>query len=198
MTLVRAHWTTGAARPKSPVASRRARAARAVCQCGAVPDAEAAYHKLVSSIEYPMLIVTTATETERSGCLVGFSTQASMRPPRFLVFLSKSNHTTEVASLARILVVHFLQEDNHDLASLFGEETGDEVDKFAHCDWHRGPGGSPILAGVAGWIAGPVLGRFDMGDHVGHLIDLDEAHAGETGRQLGSQEVRDLEPGHPA
>jgi flavin reductase (DIM6/NTAB) family NADH-FMN oxidoreductase RutF len=163
-----------------------------------VPEAEDAFRELVSSIEHPMLIVTAATDSERAGCLIGFSTQASMHPPRFLVLISKKNHTMGVAARAPTLVVHFLREDNDDLAALFGEETGDEVDKFARCRWHPGPGGVPVLSGVAGWIAGPVLGRFDMGDHVGHLIDLGEAHVGALGPQLGSQEVRDLDPGHPA
>lgn len=172
--------------------------ARAAANLDAVPDPHDAFDAIVSSIEYPMLIVTVATETERSGCLVGFSTQASMHPPRFLVLISKLNHTMAVASHAATLAVHFLRDDNGDLASLFGEETGDEIDKFARCEWHPGPGGEPVLEGVAGWIVGPVIARFDMGDHVGHLIDVASAYAGDIGPQLGAQEVQDLEPGHPS
>lgn len=163
-----------------------------------MPEVEDAFHALVSATEYPMLIVTAATEAERSGCLVGFSTQASIRPARYLVLISKANHTLGVASRAASLVVHFLRDDNHDLAALFGEETGDAVDKFARCRWEPGPGGAPVLDGVAGWLAGRVLDRFDMGDHVGHLLEVDWASAPRIGPQLGAHEVRDLTPGHPA
>lgn len=161
-------------------------------------DPEGPLHELVSAIEYPMVIVTAATESERSGCLVGFSTQASISPPRFLALISKANHTSAVAARSPSLVVHFLRRDNHDLASLFGEETGDETDKFSRCEWRPGPDAIPVLAGVAGWVAGPVQGRFDFGDHVGHLIEVTEARAERTGPQLGAHDVRDLEPGHPA
>ena len=156
------------------------------------------FQELVSTLEYPMLIVTASTETERSGCLVGFSTQASISPQRYLVLISKANHTCGVAARASSLVVHFLREDNHDLAELFGEETGDEVDKFTRCRWHQGPDGTPVLDGVAGWLAGPVRERFDLGDHVGHLLDVVETQALRPGRQLGVQAVHDIEPGHPA
>jgi hypothetical protein len=50
---------------------------------------------------------------------------------------------------------------------------------------------------LAGWIAGAVVGRFDRGDHVGHLIDVTGAHAGDIGPQRGAQEVLGLEPGRP-
>jgi len=161
-------------------------------------EASEAFGALVSRIEYPMLIVTVAVGSERSGCLVGFATQASIDPPRLLVFLSKRNRTIEVARRATTLAVHFLHENNAELAALFGEETGDRTDKFAQCRWSEGPGGTPVLWGVAGWVAGPILGRFDTGDHVGHLIAVAHGVTEHPGPQLGFQAVRDLEAGHPA
>jgi flavin reductase (DIM6/NTAB) family NADH-FMN oxidoreductase RutF len=163
-----------------------------------MPDPIEEFQRLVAGIDYPMFVVTVAADGERSGCLVGFATQASMSPPRMLVLLSKLNHTLEVASHSEVLVVHFLDEQNRPLASIFGEETGDEVDKFAQCSWDEGPAGTPILTDAAGWMAGRVLARFDAGDHVAHLLDVVDARARRTGRPLSFQDVRDLEPGHPA
>ena len=156
------------------------------------------FHSLVSDLDYPMFIVTVAVHSERAGCLVGFVTQASIDPPRLLVMLSKSNRTCRLAQAADTLVVHFLNEDNYDLATLFGEETGDEVDKFDACEWHEGPQRSPILAGTRGWVAGEILDRLDGGDHVAHLIDVNAAFTDMPGPQLAFQTVRNLEPGHPA
>lgn len=161
-------------------------------------DSVPGFDRISSNLEYPMLVVTAAAHGERSGCLVGFSTQASLHPERFLVLLSKLNKTFRVASQAEWLAVHFLDDHNHELASLFGEETGDEEDKFLQCSWSEGPGGTLILSGVRAWLSGPVLERFDMGDHVGHLLDISAAHAEDPWRQLGFQEVRGLSPGHPA
>lgn len=157
-----------------------------------------AFEGLVSGIDYPMFIVTAAADGEQSGCLVGFSTQASIDPARLLVMLSKRNHTFAIAQRTDTLVVHFLHRDNHDLAALFGEETGDDTDKFTACDWSRGPAGTPVLDGVRGWVAGRVVARLDAGDHVAHVLDTIEAQALAAGPSLTFQMVRDMDPGHEA
>ncbi|MDQ1444318.1 MAG: hypothetical protein QOI20_782, partial [Acidimicrobiaceae bacterium] len=172
-----------------------------------MPLPQEAFDRLVGSIDYPMAIVTAAASAdEMAGCLVGFTTQCSIKPPRWMVCLSKLNRTLHVAVQAPILVVHFPTVENRELAALFGHETGDEVDKFARCDWRPGPDGTtPVLTGVARWFAGQVLQHHDYGDHVGFLVQpVDAAFdtafdpARDAGGQLGFQAVKDLAPGHPA
>src|SRR5215208_3060097 len=104
-------------------------------------------HRLVSAIDYPMYIVTVANGDRRAGCLVGFTTQCSIDPPRFLVCISVRNHTFRVARTARVMIVHLVPEHGSGLAELFGSRTGDDLDKFAMCDWSAGPDGTPVLAG---------------------------------------------------
>ena len=57
-----------------------------------------AFGKLVSLLDYPMFVVTTRADDEPAGCLVGFASQVSITPPRFLVGLSKRNYTYRVAT----------------------------------------------------------------------------------------------------
>ena len=102
-------------------------------------EAEATFNSLVGDLDYPMFIVTACADGERSGCLIGFATQASIDPSRFLVCLSHKNHTYRVAVRAELLAVHFVPEEAEDLVELFGGETGDEVDKFERCAWRPGP-----------------------------------------------------------
>ncbi|MCX2929601.1 flavin reductase family protein [Mycobacterium sp. CVI_P3] len=159
-----------------------------------------AFEQIVGLLDYPMSVVTTKVGDERAGCLVGFSTQVSIKPPRYLVGLSKLNHTYEVAGRgATHLAVHLLAKERQELARLFGGDTGDRIDKFSRCRWWNGPEGLPILSDAAAWFAGHILGRFDLGDHVGHLI---EPVAGVAPERLGdlvtSSDVKDLEPGHEA
>ncbi len=158
----------------------------------------AAFDRIVDSIDPPMYVVTAAAGGERSGCLVGFATQASIDPPRLLVCLSKVNHTFAVAAATDLLAVHVLRRGDHHLARRFGHETGDEVDKFAGLDVTSGPGGVPVLAGLD-HVVGRVLDRVDCGDHVAVLLAPeggDASHADEP--QLGLRDVTDVEPGHPA
>jgi flavin reductase (DIM6/NTAB) family NADH-FMN oxidoreductase RutF len=96
-------------------------------------------------------------------------------------------------------VVHALARENLGLARLFGEETGDNIDKFSHTEWHTGPGGrSVVLDECPRWFAGEVVARYDPGDHLGLLVAPFAAECRGSGPQLGFQSVRDLEPGHPA
>lgn len=160
-------------------------------------DAAVAIGAMVDRLDYPMFVVTAADDGERSGCLAGFVTQCSIEPPRFLVCVSKANHTYPAASSAPTLGLHLLGADQHDLASLFGELTGDRSDKFKRVAWRPGPGGAPILAECAAWLEGRVLERVDLGDHVGHLLDPFAGGPGPRPGELRMAQVRDLEAGHP-
>lgn len=153
--------------------------------------------RLLTELDYPMVVATTAAEGELSGCVVGFLTQCSVHPPRLAVFLSVTNHTFKVAARADHLAVHFLAHGQRDLAALFGSTTGDEVDKFERCAWRKGPGGVPLLKACPNWVVGRIADRRSAGDHVGHVLaPVAAGHGEEPLRQLGFQAVRDLDPGH--
>jgi flavin reductase (DIM6/NTAB) family NADH-FMN oxidoreductase RutF len=156
-----------------------------------------AFSELLTELDYPMYIVTTAADGERAGCLVGFASQTSITPPRFTVWLSDLNRTAEVAARASTLVVHFLRDGDRHLAALFGGETGDETDKFALVPSEDGPDGVPVLS-QCDWFAGRIVDRVENdGDHTGYLLEpfaADRRHAGLP--NLGYQHVRDVTAGH--
>jgi flavin reductase (DIM6/NTAB) family NADH-FMN oxidoreductase RutF len=156
-----------------------------------------AFQSLVGRLDYPMWIVTTAARGERAGCLIGFATQTSIDPARFLVCISDKNRTCRVAEDAGAMAVHLVPRERGDLAELFGGETGDDADKFARAEWRDGPAGVPVLAGCPSWFAGRVLGRMPLGDHVGHL--LEPSGGGDGGEAwLGFTRAKAIDPGHEA
>lgn len=159
--------------------------------------AEDPFEAIATSLDGPMIVATATDGREHAGCLIGFHTQCSIDPRRWLVCVSKKNRTYRIAAHAEYLVVHFLRADQHALAFVFGDETGDETNKFAQCAWRPGPGGTPILAGCD-WLAGKVIERRDLGDHVGHVLEvIDCAREHPAAPQLGFQSVRGVPPGHP-
>jgi flavin reductase (DIM6/NTAB) family NADH-FMN oxidoreductase RutF len=158
-----------------------------------------AFEKLVALLNYPMFVVTTHADGVDAGCLVGFASQTSIHPPRFLVGLSKKNHTFRVAAGASHLAVHVFDREHIDVAEFFGSQTGDTVNKFERCSWHRGPAQLPILDDAAAWFAGKILDRFSLGDHVGHLLEpVDGRAPQELEEWVSFGDVRHLEPGHEA
>lgn len=150
-------------------------------------------------LDYPVYVVTAVTGGAPAGCLVGFAGQCSIDPPRFVVWISKVNHTHATALDAPALGVHLLPPGNR-LAELFGGRSGDDTDKFAGVEWYHGPYGVPVLADVPAWFAGRVLDRADWGDHTGFLLEpVATETPGTTGTAvLSYRDVADIDAGHPA
>ena len=160
--------------------------------------AERTFQRLVAQLDYPMFIATVTAGGERAGCLVGFATQCSIHPPRFLAGISDKNHTYRVAQDAEHVGVHFVPEDEDDLAELFGGETGDEVDKFERCAWRPGPGDVPLLDDCPNHFVGRIVERVDFGDHTGMVLEPFHADEDEASGQLGFHRAKRIEPGHEA
>jgi flavin reductase (DIM6/NTAB) family NADH-FMN oxidoreductase RutF len=158
-----------------------------------------AFQAIVARLDYPMFVATTVgAGGERAGCLVGFATQASIDPERFLVCISDKNRTYRVLQGAAAMALHVVPEDADDVVELFGGETADETDKFDRCAWHVGPEGLPILDRCPSWFAGRILERHAMGDHVAHLIEPFAGEAGHGGGAFPFSRAKHVEPGHEA
>lgn len=161
--------------------------------------ADRAFGELMTQLDAPMVVVTTADEHERAGCLVGFHTQSGMEPDSLSVWLSKANHTFRVAVFAELLAVHFLTADDVELAELFGTVSGDDHDKFARCDWTPGPGGVPLLDGCANRVVGRKQALLDTRtDHVCVVLDPVETRYGGPFTPLRLADVGHLDAGHEA
>jgi flavin reductase (DIM6/NTAB) family NADH-FMN oxidoreductase RutF len=158
----------------------------------------AGFESIVGRIDYPMFVVTTATGDTRAGCLVGFATQCSIDPARYLVCISDKNRTYRVLQDADAMAVHLVPKDAGHVAELFGSETGDDEDKFDEARWHAGPEGLPLLDDCPSWFAGRILDRVPMGDHVGHVIEPFAGEDNGDGDWLPFQRAKKLEPGHEA
>jgi flavin reductase (DIM6/NTAB) family NADH-FMN oxidoreductase RutF len=156
-----------------------------------------AFDCMAEDLEYPMFVVGAAVDGDADACLVGFTSQCSIDPPRFAVFLSKSNQTYELARRASTLVVHRVRPDQHDLAEHFGGATAhEEPGKLAEWPWRPGPDGAPVIADCD-WFAGTIETHFDAGDHVAFVLTPGAGECRGAG-QLGYQEARDIEAGEPA
>ena len=145
-----------------------------------------------------MFIATVFDGEEQAGCLVGYATQCSIDPPRFLVCVSNKNRTYRVLDGSEHVAVHLVPEEAAGLAELFGGETGDDLDKFERCEWREGPGGVPLLEECPDRFVGRVLERVPAGDHDAVVLDPVLAEEGGRGSPLGFRRAMRIEPGHEA
>jgi flavin reductase (DIM6/NTAB) family NADH-FMN oxidoreductase RutF len=146
----------------------------------------------------PAFVVTACAGGRLAGCVVGFATEVSIDPARFLVCISRENATFAVAMQASRLAVHAITEGERGIAQLFGGETGDDVDKFSLCDWIAAADGTPILTACPTWFIGRIVQRVDLGDHVGCALHPERWQDGGEIAQLTVRDLGDIAPGHPA
>jgi flavin reductase (DIM6/NTAB) family NADH-FMN oxidoreductase RutF len=161
-------------------------------------DVTATFHSLVGDLEYPMFIVTARAGGEPLGCLVGFATQASIDPPRFVVCLSHENRTFRRGRDSELLGVHCVPAHAEELARLFGGRTADAVPKFERCAWREGPGGVPLLDECPSRFVGRVVSRTDAGDHDLFLLEPVAADAAPGEEEFSFHRARRIDAGHPA
>jgi flavin reductase (DIM6/NTAB) family NADH-FMN oxidoreductase RutF len=165
----------------------------------ASPDPDP-FAELVARLDAPLLLVTTAADDERAGCIVGFHSQSSIDPVRYSVWISKENHTYRVALFASHLALHLVTPDDHGLLELFGGTSGDHTEKFALCDWAPGPGGVPLLTQCPNRVVIERTSVVDVGgDHVCFAgapvrAEVDPDHQ-PTAMRLS--DAGDVQPGHP-
>jgi len=163
-----------------------------------VHSTEDTFQHLVAQLDYPMFIATVAAGDERAGCLIGFATQCSIHPPRFLAGISDKNRTHRIAEGAATMALHLVPEDAGELAQLFGGETGDDLNKFEHCSWRPGPEGVPLLDACPTRFVGRILERVDFGDHTGMVLEPFSSEVEEHEGQLKFHRAKRIEPGHEA
>ena len=158
-----------------------------------------AFSDLIAQLDPAMAIVTAHSGKERAGCLIGFHAQCSIEPNRYVIWLSKANHTLRVGVHSRHFAVHFLGEDDVELAQLFGTTSGDDADKFDSCEWSPGPGGVPFLSSCPHRFAADKVALLDEGsDHVCVVLEPTEVATAGDLRPLRLSQVVHLQPGHDA
>ncbi len=155
------------------------------------------FDAIMAELDAPMAIVTTATDRERAGCLIGFHAQSGMEPNSLSVWLSKANHTRRVAATAEVFAVHFLGQDDVDLAELFGTLSGDDVDKFERCPWHEAIDGVPVLDACPNHVLGRKSALVQLHtDHVCLVLDPIETSFRGAFEPLRLSQVVHLRAGH--
>lgn len=156
-----------------------------------------AWEEFTAALDPALVIVTTALDGERAGCVVGFHSQSSMDPPRYCVWLSKANHTARVVRHATHLAVQPVPESDFALAERFGTLTGDVTDKFAGLSFRDGPGGVPLLeACPAGIVLRKGIVLDDGGDHLCVTGDVVDAWYDGALTPLRQARAGGLDPGH--
>ncbi|MGC5363576.1 flavin reductase family protein [Streptomyces sp. DT24] len=84
-------------------------------------------------------------------------------PPLISFGVGVSSSSWPVLAEAEHVGVHILGEHQRELATTFARSGADRFGPST--DWHEGPHGVPVLAGVPAWLVCQVVARVPAGDH---------------------------------
>lgn len=111
--------------------------------------------------------VTIVTARAANGRLVGLTANSfnsvSLHPPLVLWSLSRAAGSLAVFSAGSHYAINILAKDQRELAQRFATK---DADRWAGVAFEEGVGGAPLLAGVAATFECFNRSRYEEGDHV--------------------------------
>ena len=123
------------------------------------------FAEIMRSLAGGVAVVTTLDEHDRPRGLTSTAVSSvSADPPLLLVCVATTSRTLPALRHRRRFVVNFMGAGADDACARFASK---QEDKFAGVEWEPGPGGLPVLAGVAtGWAECATVEEIGAGDHV--------------------------------
>lgn len=111
--------------------------------------------------------VTIVTARAPDGSLVGLTANSfnsvSLSPPLVLWSLAQRAGSMAIFSRGSHYAINILAAEQQDLARRFATR---DIDRFAGVAWREGAGGAPVLEGVAAVFECANRSRYQEGDHV--------------------------------
>ena len=148
-------------------------AARTFVQNGTVPSPARAQPPTFNATEFRAALgmfatgVTIVTTRTADGALVGFTANSfnsvSLAPPLVLWSLARAAGSMPALVAGSHYAINILAADQKALAQRFSRKN---VDRFAGVAFSEGLGGAPVLAGVAASFECFNRSRYEEGDHV--------------------------------
>lgn len=126
--------------------------------------------------------VTVVTVPDAVGTPMGLTvnsfTSVSLEPPLVLVCIARSSATHDRLLEAGRFAVNVLSAGQEEVAVRFAAEPS--AGRFKGVGWEAGPGGVPLLDGVAAWLLCTLEAVYPGGDHSILVGRVDAAEATES------------------
>jgi flavin reductase (DIM6/NTAB) family NADH-FMN oxidoreductase RutF len=129
---------------------------------------------VLGKLDAEVFVLTAADGDRRNGQIVCWVMPATIVPqvPRVMVSVGRLTYTRELIEASGRFALNLLGEDQWGWVPHFGFTSGRETDKFAEVPFGRGVTGSPVLAGVVGYLECGVRSVLDGGAHLSYLADV--------------------------
>ena len=134
----------------------------------------AAKKSVLRMFQYGLLVVTARHGDDVVASTVTWATQCSFDPPLVAVAVKRGTRTFDVVQAARVFAINVVGAGQQEIASLFFKHVGIEGNQIGGLPFTAGTTGSPILAGLPGYLECKVVEFVDRGDHplfIGEVVE---------------------------
>jgi flavin reductase (DIM6/NTAB) family NADH-FMN oxidoreductase RutF len=109
------------------------------------------------------IVAATGLSGQPLGLTVNSFTSVSLDPPLVLVCIDRASSSHDRLLDAGAFAINILSADQADFAVRFASDPSEG--RFEGIEWRPSPSGSPVLAGVSGWLDCTIECVHDAGDH---------------------------------
>lgn len=129
------------------------------------------------NISYGLFVLSARDGDRKNGCIINTAEQVAFHPDRISVSVSKDCLTHEmIVKTGRFSVSVLTESAPFSLFSLFGFQSGRQIDKFAKTEHRIGYGGLPYLtAHTNAFLCCDVLSAADLGTHTLFIAELKDS-----------------------
>jgi flavin reductase (DIM6/NTAB) family NADH-FMN oxidoreductase RutF len=154
------------------------------------------HYPLLRHLTLPVVAVTSSADGRTNGMISNSAQRASLVPelPRISLYISKTNFTHDIVMKSGVAGIHLLRRDQWNIIWHLGFQSGRDVDKLATVATHTRTTGAPLIDDVLVAFDCRVLNIMDAGAATFFLLDVVDAHHGESGEVMTSSYFRDNMP----
>jgi flavin reductase (DIM6/NTAB) family NADH-FMN oxidoreductase RutF len=134
-------------------------------------EARGLLHNLINGV----VIVTTKSGNTINGMTCAWASQVAWEPPLIMVSIGTGSYTNELIQERKVFAVNILNENQIEIAKLFGLKSGRAVNKFENIEYTQNTTGSPILKDVTAYFDCKLHSAFNAVDHTLFIGEILEA-----------------------
>lgn len=127
-------------------------------------------------LTHGVYVLATRRGRETTGMTAAWVTQVSEKPPCLAISVREDRYTHDRILQSATFALSVLREDQVDVATHFGDSSGEYAEKFLGVPYGLTPNGSPHLLDCLAYLDCRVLDTVRAGDHT---VIVGEVTAGE-------------------
>lgn len=123
-------------------------------------------------------VTARAADGELAALTANSFTSVSLEPPLVLVCVGRRMSAYATIARAERLAIHVLGAEQGEVARRLATSGLDGAGRLAGIGWEPDTDGTPLIAGCAAAIRGPIVERIEAGDHVIFLVGVERVELG--------------------